>query len=156
MGADRSVRKPQTEQTMNPRTGQQAHSVFGETERTGGGITHLIQFLWDKYAEHLQKELEERAALGKITVDLPTAKKKAPATHFATWAANYLKENRVAETFFVDANLGIRLTNNITLAVCPGVEVRGTMQESHAVQITEGLSNPENEGIVKDNDSLRI
>lgn len=129
--------------------------MFDSTAHTQGGLPHLVQHLWDAYGAHLEEKIKERAATGQATVDLATAKKRAPATDFATWASDYLKENRVVESFFVDANHGVRLANNAMVAICPGVEIRGTMQESGAIQVTEGRSQPHQQGVSNDS-SLRI
>lgn len=121
--------------------------MFDSAAHTQGGLPHIMQYLWDAYCLHLKEELEKRQAAGKMTVDLPTAKQKAPATDFARWATEHLAENRVAESFFIDANHGIRLSNNSMVAICPGVEIRGTMQDSNAIQVTEGRSQPHQEGV---------
>lgn len=132
--------------------------LFDATAHTQGGLPHLIQFLWDEYAKHLDRLLKERAGAGKPAVDLQTAKTKAPAVNFAKWASDYLKENRIVESFFIDGNLGVRLTNMKTVAVCPGLEeIRGTMQESNAIGITHGRSQPDNNGVIDESDrSFRI
>ncbi len=130
--------------------------LFDSTLHTQGGLNHLMQHLWDAYCLHLQEEIGKRNAEGKLTVTLDHAKRKAPATDFAKWASDYLKEMRVTESFFIDGNLGVRLTNNVCVAVCPGVEIRGTMQDSHAIPVMEGRSQPGNNGVVNDGDSLRI
>jgi hypothetical protein len=132
--------------------------LFDATAHTQGGLPHLVQFLWDEYAKHLDRLLTERKEAGKPVTDLQTAKTKAPAVHFAKWASDYLKENRIVESFFIDGNLGIRLTNMKMVAVCPGLdEIRGTMQDSHAVGITHGRSQADNNGVIDESDrSFRI
>lgn len=132
--------------------------LFDATAHTQGGLPHLIQFLWDEYAKHLDRLLKERAEAGKPAVDLHTAKTKAPATNFAKWASDYLKDNRIVESFFIDGNLGIRLTNTKMVAVCPGLEeIRGTMQDANAIGITHGRSQADNNGVVDETDrSFRI
>lgn len=132
--------------------------LFDATAHTQGGLPHLIQFLWDEYAKHLDRLLKERAEAGKPAVDLHTAKTKAPATNFAKWASDYLKDNRIVESFFIDGNLGIRLTNMKMVAVCPGLEeIRGTMQDANAIGITHGRSQADNSGVVDETDrSFRI
>lgn len=128
--------------------------LLGGTARTQGGLPHLIQYLWDEYAKHLARQIEERATAGRATVDLETAKKKAPAISFCAWATDYLKENRATENYYVEGNLGIRLTNMDCVCLCPCVEVvePGTMQESHAVGITQGRSRPDNNGVIDQSD----
>lgn len=142
---------------MNDRVFQVAGSdMFDTTGHTQGGLPHLMQHLWDAYVAHLKEEIDKRAANGKNPVDLETAKKKAPASDFAVFATSYLKEHRVAEGFFIDANHGIRLGNNAMVAVCPGVEIRGTMQDAGAVEVTHGRSQPHQQGIVGNTGDIRI
>ena len=134
----------------------QGGDLFDSTMHTQGGLNHLMQHLWDAYKIHLQDQIETRQKEGKPTVDLTTAVKKAPASNFAEWATEYLKEFRVTESFFIDGNLGVRLANNVCVAVSPGVEIRGTMQEAAAIQVTEGRSQLGNNGVTGDGGSLRI
>lgn len=126
--------------------------LFDATVHTQGGLPHLMQYLWDRYVEHLTEELEKRTVL---SATIETAKRKAPATHFAQWATEFLKENRATESFFLDANMGLRLTNNAMVAISPGVEIKGTMQDSTAIQVTEGKSQADKTRVA-DGGSLRI
>lgn len=132
-----------------------AGNHFDDVIHTQGGTPHLVQYLWDRYVSHLETQIKERAARGEPVVSLAEAKKKAPATHFATWAADYLRQNRVVEHFFIDENHGIRLSNNACVAVSPGTIIRGTMQSSHAVEITSGLSQTDMNGVIE-SPSLQI
>lgn len=129
--------------------------LFDSASHTQGGLPHLMQYLWDAYSLHLKEQLEERQAAGKPTVTMEEAKRRAPAINFAQWCTEHLKENRVAESFFIDANHGVRLSNNAMVAICPGVEIRGTMQDAGAVEVTHGRSQPHQQGITG-NDGLRI
>ncbi len=129
--------------------------LFDSVAYTNGGLPHLMQYLWDQYCEYLQEESDLRKAEGRVVSDLAMAKKKAPATHFAKWAADFLKQNRVVESFFIDENHGIRLSDNTRVAVCPGIEIRGTMQRSTAVEITSGLSQPSQRADMRD-ESIRL
>lgn len=119
--------------------------MFDSNTHTQGGLPHLIQFLWDAYCQYLDDEIRSRIDRRISTVNLATAKAKAPATDFARFASDYLATNRVVDSFFIDENFGLRLTNNQTVAFSPGVEIRGTMQDSGAVQVTEGKSQPGND-----------
>lgn len=108
---------------------------------------HLMQYLWDKYLEYLDEEIAKRAANnhGITTTDLETAKKRAPATHFVTWASEFLQQNRVVENFFTEGNNGLRLSNGEMVVVCPpGDEIggEGSMQPSNAVAVTHGHMRP--------------
>lgn len=130
--------------------------LFDSMARTQGGLPHLIQFLWDAYVkERLEVAIEEKRATGKPTVDLETAKKKAPAVDFAAWATQYLTENRIMESFYIDGNVGLRLTTMQCVAVCPGINEEvapGSMQESNAIGITQGRSRPDNNGVINESD----
>ncbi len=129
--------------------------LFDEISHTQGGMNHLMQYLWDAYVRHLETELEARVAADKPAATLQQAKKNAPASHFAKWAADHLRENRVVENFFIDANHGVRLSNNACLAICPGTVIQGTMQDSGAVSVTQGRSQRDMDGVVGTT-SLRI
>ena len=129
--------------------------LFDELAHTQGGMAHLLQHLWDAYVSYLREQLEERQKQGQAVVSLAEAKKKAPATHFAKWASDYLKENRVVENFFIDANHGVRLSNSVCVAICPGTAIQGTMQDAGAIGITEGRSQRDMNGVI-DTPSLRI
>ncbi len=130
-------------------------TLFDDIQHTQGGMPHLIQHLWDEYQKYLIEQLEERKKAKKPTVSLEEAKKKAPATHFATWASDYLKEFRPVENFFIESNCGVRLTNNMCVAISPGTVIQGTMQDSHSVPVTEGKSQRDMNGVI-DSPSLRI
>lgn len=130
-------------------TGELFDAVMG----TNGGLMHLTQFLWDKYCEYLQTEIDARVEKKLPTVPLDAAKKRASAVHFVQWAADYLAEHRPAETFFLDHNLGLRLTTGETLALSPGIDVRGTMQDAGDVAIMEGKSQQDG---VTTHSSVRI
>lgn len=129
--------------------------LFDDIQHTQGGLTHLMQYLWDAYCSYLQEEIDKRKEEHKPVVSLQEAKKKAPASHFANWCTEYLKENRPVENFFIDGNVGVRLTNNMCIAISPGTHIQGTMQESGAVPVTEGKSQRDMNGVI-DTTSLRI
>jgi hypothetical protein len=122
--------------------------LFDEIAHTQGGMPHLMQYLWDEYCKYLEDMIEERRKEGKKILPLKDAKMKAPATHFAQWATDHLKEFRVVENFYIDANHGIRLSNNVCIAICPGTVIQGTMQDSGAIQVTEGKSQRDMEGVL--------
>lgn len=130
--------------------------LFDEVNHTQGGQPHILQFLWDEYVRFLSREIKKRKKAKQKTVELPHALKNTPATAFLAWATNYLKKNRVAEQFYVDENFGLRLTNLKSFVICPGIAIRGTMQDSGAVEVTHGRSQPGNDGVVKKDISFRI
>lgn len=130
-------------------------SDFDAIRHTQGDHPHIMQYLWDAYLAYLEAEGQERAAKGQTVLPIAQAKTKAPATHFVLWAANHLRDIRAIESFFVDGNVGVRLNNNKTIAISPGVEIRGTMQDSGAVAVTEGRSEIGNNGVT-DTDAMII
>lgn len=101
-----------------------------------GGLPHLMQHLWEMYSEHLEEVIADMKKRGQTPAPIKTALAKAPATHFIDFAEAYLNAHRVVETFFVDANIGLRLNNQVTVALAPLVEsVGGTMQDSLVVPV---------------------
>lgn len=122
--------------------------LFDSIAHTQGGVTHLTQLLWDAYVERLRGRIEDRKTQGKPAVTLEEAIRRAPATDFAKFCADYLAVHRPVQSFFIDENLGILLRNQMSVALSPGVEVRGTMQDSGAVQVTEGMSQEGLNGVV--------
>lgn len=130
--------------------------MFDEIAHTQAGMPHLLQYVWDKYVAFLREEIEKRRGSGQKTIPIMEAIQKAPAVSFLRWGSDFLKEHRVVENFFVDMNHGIRLSNNDCIVVCPGLPVQGTMQDSGAVQVTEGKSQSGQEGVFNPGGSLRI
>lgn len=135
------------ESTFQP---QPAGDLLAQGTYTQGGHKHLVQYLWDAYAAHLEAGgggwPKARHAPGRPIAE---AKRTATAVDFVRWATTYLQETRPLGSFFIDGNVGLRLTTGETVAVSPGVVVSGTMQESYAVPVTEGLSQPGNNGVVQ-------
>mgnify|MGYP006890191480 FL=1 len=131
--------------------------LFDSIAHTQGGVTHLMQLLWDEYLVHLRETIEKRTKAGKPSVSLTEAIKRAPATDFAKFCADYLAVHRPVQSFFIDENMGLMLRNQKSVAVSPGVEIRGTMQDAGAVQVTEGVSQEGLNGVVPgENLSIRI
>ncbi len=131
-------------------------ALFDEIKHTQAGMPHLLQYLWNRYVLHLQEEISKRQEAKQPTVTIQEALKRAPAISFVTWASDFLKETRVVENFFVDANHGIRLANMDAMVICPGTTIQGTMQESGAIAITEGKSQADNEGVFNPHQALSI
>jgi len=125
--------------------------LFTPEDLTQGGFPHLIMHLWQEFTDDLDRELKKRQAEGKQTLTLEQALIKAPALTFCEFASNYLKTNRPVEQFFIDENYGLRLSNNKTVAVSPGVDIRGTMQGSGAVPVTPGMPQKDH-GIIQINE----
>ncbi len=104
-------------------------------------MPHLIQHLWDAYQVWLGEKIQERITAGTPTVPLEEALKRAPATSFAKFCADYLTEHRIAEIFQLESNLGVRLTNGMQLSILPGSTAGdGAMEESVSVAITPGIT----------------
>jgi hypothetical protein len=121
--------------------------MFDDMAYTQGGMPHLVQFLWDEYKAHLTEEIEKRKAEGQPTKELADALPRVPAISFLQWAANYLKENRYSSHLFVDENHAVVLSNQKTFVISPGIPIRGTMQEAHAVNVSKGESQRGMEGV---------
>lgn len=127
--------------------------LFDAQMHTQGGQPHLLQLLLDKYREHLTEMLEARKKAGQPTpVDVDQATRATPVMTFLKWASDYLKENRPVRQFFVDENMGLQLSNNLSCVVSPGINIQGTMQDAQAVNVTHGISQQGNDGIIQSPD----
>ena len=84
-----------------------------------GQIPDLIQ--------HLRSVFRAEKKLTDAVVD--------PSDEFIVWSRNYLNQYRPTEIFPVDNNQGIRLTNGITVALCPLGNV--------LAQPSGGMANPD-------------
>lgn len=123
--------------------GGAARPGFDSTAHTTGGMPHLMQYLWDQYREFLRHQIERKTLEGKRTIPLEEALRRAPATSFVAFAADFLGEQRIQELFPLDANYGVRLANGDYVAICPGTDIQGTMQESTSIDVMEGKSRPD-------------
>lgn len=121
--------------------------LFDPARYTTAGQPHLMQHLWSQYRAHLQAKIDERKKTHPDTVTVDEALKRATAAHFFQFCEEYLKANRPVENFFVDMNHGLVLSNNARVVVSPGYDLRGTMQRSGAVGVTEGVSQPGLNGV---------
>lgn len=109
-----------------------AHGLPGQ----GADLPHLIQHLKNEFV----KDHEARQFSG------PAADRDAD--DFWDFAANYLANNRTVENWPADRNIGLRLSNNIRVLVHPATMAgSGAMQDSGSVPITEGLTQPGQEGV---------
>lgn len=123
--------------------------LFDSELHTQAGQPHLLQLLLNKYREHLDEKLKAMQAAGKKTpVDVDQATRATPIMVFLKWASDWLRENRPVRQFFVDENMGIQLSNNLSCVISPGINIQGTMQDAGAVSVTHGQSQQGNEGIV--------
>lgn len=123
--------------------------LFDPAKYTTAGQPHLLEHLWAKYRAFLQTKLDELTRAGKKAADLDTAVRRAPAEHFLAFAVEYLAKNRPVENFFVDMNHGVVLSDTSRVVVSPGYDLRGTMQQSGAVGVTVGASQPGLDGVVQ-------
>lgn len=120
-------------------------------------LPHLLEHLWAAYTQYVTAEHTKLVEAGKPRRgDLEHYLAKAPAQHFYAWAAEYLRTHRVSQSFAVDANLGLMLSNGSRVTVCPHIDVAGTMQDAGAVDITRGQGQPELHGIVQTSPVLEI
>ena len=103
------------------------------------GIPHLMQLLRDKWQEQHGRTLPKEAE------------------DFSLWCENYLNEHRTVENWPADSNIGVRLSNNERAVIHPNAPASGgTMQDSGAVSVTEGQTQPGQEGVVQVNDQQRV
>lgn len=130
---------------------------FDSTSHTQAGLKHLLQHLWDCYVEFLKEQIEEKKGKGEKVVTIEKAILLAPAKSFFAWASDYLLENRYAENFYVDDNIGLRLTNNDHIVLCPGIAaIQGSMQDANAVEVTKGGDGRSPKGVVDTHSALKI
>lgn len=125
--------------------------LFDSIMHTQGGAPHLLQHLLDEYVKHLNEKTEERTKAGKASLPIAEALAKTPMMSFLRWAKEYLATNRPVQNFFVDENLGIRLSNNANVVLSPGVNLQGTMQDAGAVAVTHGQGQ-QNQDVIKTTD----
>jgi hypothetical protein len=134
-----------------------SNDPLGMYARTQTGTPHLLQYLWDKYVEHLAEEIEKLRAEGKNVLHVDAAKHAAPASGFVKWASQFLLENGVAETTVVESGVGLRLANNDVVTVSPaGEDVRGSMQDASAIAVTDGRQRANQSGVSHPGDIVRI
>lgn len=118
-----------------------AHEHFSDEEHTQGNQPHLMQYLRLEFVAALTRKAEKDSPEvdpDKIAAAVAKAVARTTADQFIRWASAFMKVNRGVETTFIDANMGIRLTNNAIVALSPGIEIRGTMQDDHSVGVTKG------------------
>lgn len=131
--------------------------AFDSTNHTQAGHKHLLQHLWDLYVAHMKETIEARKQKGERVLSIERAVHVAPAMNFVEWAAAYLLENRYAENFYVDENIGLRLTNDDHVVLCPGIAtIQGSMQDANAIEVTTGEDKKSPKGIVDTHSALQI
>ena len=75
---------------------------------------------------------------------------------FLAFCDDYLTTNRVVQNFAVNSNHGVVLSNNVRCTVCPEINLSGTMEDSNAVGISSGESQPGQEGVVPVGDEQKV
>jgi hypothetical protein len=129
--------------------------LFDPIHHTHGAMPHLLQLLHQEYMQHLLDRTQPGYS-GEEYKPVAEGSSRASLPDFMDFATGYLATNRVVENFFLDMNHGIRLSNQKSCSICPGTDVAGTMQDSGAVAVTQGLSQKGMEGVVPVTNALRI
>jgi hypothetical protein len=90
--------------------------------------------------QHLQQLAEDHGRDGTVA-------------EFIEFCNEYLDRHRTVQTYPADANIGIVLANNVRLLVHPPSGAgMGGMQNSGAVDVTEGKTQPGQEGVLPGED----
>ncbi len=127
--------------------------VFDSINHTTAGLPHIVGLLVEAYKKDLAARLERLKAKGGAKfATLAEAYKAAPVSDFVKFADDYLRANRPVQSFAVDLNHGLMLSNHVRCVVSPGAEVRGGMQASGAVGVNRGESQPGMGGTVPANE----
>jgi len=95
--------------------------------------------------DHLHEKYKEQRAYK----DDPILKIEDPVERFLAFCTQYLDTHRTVQTWPTDANIGIVLANNTRLLIHPPSNAgMGGMQNSGAVDVTEGQTQPGQEGVI--------
>lgn len=122
-------------------------SGFAPATTQSLSLPSLLQHLVAEYREYIRRANETRARQEQKLLD-PEATLRA-AKPLLDFFESYLNTYRPVQAFPVDANYGLLLSNGMRCMVSPGVvDVRGTMQDSGAIQVSQGISNPGQEGVI--------
>jgi hypothetical protein len=130
--------------------------MFNSVAHTQAGMPHITAHLLAEYREWVNQANLTRQGQGQTPVD-PEEQIRA-AQPLLDFFENYLKVNRPVQNFPVDMNVGMMLSNNKRICISPGIEgIQGSMQEdSGAIGITDGQSQPGQEGVIEVNDQRRV
>ena len=129
--------------------------MFDPVAHSQAGLPHLLAYLVQQYRAHVQQINITRQAQGQPLAD-PEATLRAaqPVMEFFT---QFLTHHRPLQVFPIDMNYGVLLDNNDRIALCPGVtDIQGTMQDSGAISLSDGRSQPGQDGVVQVNDQRHI
>jgi len=121
--------------------------LFNPETHSQGGMPNLLQFLVAEYLAYMGQANKDRAEQGQEPLDAQkTVQKAKPLLAFFE---AYLRTNRPVNVFPIDMNYGVQLSNHKRFAVSPGVveDFRGSMQNSGAVEVTHGRSQPGISGV---------
>ncbi len=124
--------------------------MIDTSQVTTAGLPTLLEHLKKVFLARLEKRLEaERARTNKdapTKMDVLDVFRRCSPLLFLEFCDEYLKTNRITETFAVDSNVGVVLSDLSRCVICPGTEVDGTMLDAGAVAITEGRAARNKEG----------
>jgi len=112
-------------------------------------LPHLIALLTKEFQAYVDE------ARMKHGIKPDKNAKPPSANDFIKFAVAYLDKNRPVQFFPVDSNHGFQLSNHVRCTISPSSKVAGTMQDSGAVHVTTGESQPGMDG-VKKSEELRI
>ncbi len=123
-----------------------------------GGISDVFTLLHEEYRAFVALEIEKRQAIGqKVAMTLEEAMTKAPFTSFFNFSRRYLAQHRPVQQFVADGNVGVMLSNNKRVLLCPAMQGGfaghgGSMQHSGDINITPGQRQPGMEGVIPQGD----
>lgn len=126
--------------------------LFNPLVHTQGEMPHLVELLVAEYREHIRRH-NGQLPVGQAPLDAEkTIRLARPLLNFFE---AYLNTYRPVQAFPVDMNYGLVLSNSQRCAVSPGTaQLQGTMQNSGSIGVTQGVSNPGQDGVVQVNDAL--
>jgi hypothetical protein len=117
--------------------GQSPDPMFDSIAHTQAGLPHLLSYLQQQYRQYVRRVNQEQNL--QINPELAISS----ARTLLDFCEQFLTIHRPVQVFPVDMNYGVVLDNNDRVAICPGVaDIRGTMQDSGAVSISSGRSQP--------------
>lgn len=114
------------------------------------GMPSLIELLLQEFQDQCLRQNSEEPDPAKLLYPQHAIQAARPLLNFFE---AYLNLYRPVQTFPVDFNYGLVLSNNMRCTVSPSIETEapGSMQASGAIQVTTGKSNPGQNGVITDN-----
>ncbi len=113
-------------------------SLLDRSPARQGTLSSLLDHLWGLYEAALKETYDKVAARGDEIRSWDQVRQAVRAPTFLRFAREYLDRNRPAETFALDRNLGVKLTDGAVVSLCPRAVVEGDMQPANAVAIGSG------------------